>query len=190
MKTLCVYCGSSPGLGEQYLLAARQLGRAMVDQKIDLVYGGADIGVMGAIADSVLQHGGQVTGVIPKALFHKEVAHQGLTRLEVVADMHERKAMMAELADGFITLPGGLGTLEELFEVLTWSQLGFHAKPIGLLNIDHYYDSLLNFIDHSITQGFVKPIHRELYSVSHSASALLETMGSFQSPVVDKWTEK
>lgn len=162
----------------------------MANQGIRLVYGGANIGVMGAIANAVLDGGGEVTGVIPKALMHKEVAHQGLTQLNVVADMHERKAMMAKLADGFITLPGGLGTLEELFEMLTWSQLGFHTKAIGLLNIDHYYDALLAFIDHSIDQGFVKPVHKTLFTASDSVNELLAQMQSYRSPIIDKWAEK
>ena len=190
MKQICVYCGSSPGVTPNYQQAARALGKALADAQIDLVYGGADIGLMGAVANAVMEHGGQVTGVIPEALYHKEVAHQGLSRLEVVADMHERKAMMADLADGFITLPGGLGTLEELFEMLTWSQLGFHEKPIGLLNIDHYYDSLLAFIDHSVTQGFVKEVHQQLFSVDESPNSLIDMMRKYESPIIDKWLDK
>lgn len=190
IKQICVYCGSSPGATPQYQQAAKILGQTLATRKIDLVYGGADIGLMGAVANAVLTHGGKVTGVIPKALYRKEVAHQGLSNLEVVADMHERKARMAELADGFVTLPGGLGTLEELFEMLTWSQLGFHEKPIGLLNIENYYTSLLEFIQHSVNQGFVKPIHQQLFTVSDSPETLIDSMNAYRSPIIDKWTEK
>lgn len=190
MKSICVYCGSSLGVKPQYQETATQLGHALADANIGLVYGGADIGLMGAVANAVLDHGGKVTGVIPKALFHKEVAHAGLSRLEVVEDMHQRKAMMAQLSDGFITLPGGLGTLEELFEMLTWSQLGFHDKPIGLLNIDSYYNALLDFVHHSVEQGFVKSIHQELFKTSDSPTDLLSQMQKYKSPIIDKWNER
>ncbi len=186
MQTICVYCGSSSGVSDVYQRAAFALGKTMAERNIDLVYGGANIGVMGAIANSVLKHGGHVTGVIPQALMIKEVAHHGLTQLEVVADMHERKARMAELADGFITLPGGLGTLEELFEMLTWSQLGFHQKPIGLLNIDSYYSQLLAFIDHSIEQGFVKTDHRKLFCVASDPASLIHSMQEYSPPQTSK----
>ncbi|GAA6139056.1 TIGR00730 family Rossman fold protein [Arenicella sp. 4NH20-0111] len=176
MKTVCVYCGSSEGVRSSYMSAATSLGQALVENKLDLVYGGADVGLMGATANAVLENGGSVTGIIPKALFEKEVAHQGLSELRVVADMHERKSQMAEMGDGFITLPGGLGTLEELFEMLTWSQLGFHDKPIGVLNVDGYFDSLLQFIDNSIEQGFINASHRDLFCVSSSPEELVSKM--------------
>jgi len=187
MKRLCVYCGSSPGNDPKFVKAAQSLGRRLAANHIELVYGGADIGVMGAIANSVLANGGKVTGVIPKALCVTEVAHQSLTTLEVVEDMHERKARMSSLSDGFITLPGGLGTLEELFEMLTWSQLGFHRKPIGLMNIDGYFDGLLEFLDNSVRAGFVKEIHQSLLLVGNDPEELLSSMASYQSPIIDKW---
>ncbi len=156
MKFLCVYCGSSDGTSPIYASTARQLAKDMVSDNISLVYGGGNVGLMGIIADEVLRLGGEVTGVIPKALLDKECGHLGLTRLHIVKDMHERKAMMAQLSDGFIAMPGGIGTLEELFETLTWSQLGFHDKPVGLLNVDGFYDGLIKFIAHLVTQGFLK----------------------------------
>ncbi|HEX7983819.1 MAG TPA: TIGR00730 family Rossman fold protein, partial [Duganella sp.] len=153
-KTICVYCGANAGVTPAYAEAARALGRALVDQNLALVYGGGKVGLMGVIADAVLAAGGEVTGVIPTALVEREVGHMGLTRQFIVKDMHERKAMMASLSDGFIAMPGGMGTLEELFEMLTWSQLGIHAKPIGLLNVDGFYDGLIDFIAHASGQGF------------------------------------
>ena len=149
IKRICVYCGSSPGKNPAYSLAADTLARELCRREIGLVYGGAEVGVMGAIANAVLTAGGEAIGVIPKSLAVKEVAHDSLSELHVVASMHERKAMMAELADGFIALPGGWGTLEEIFEMLTWAQLGFHDKPCGLLNIDGYYDGLIDFLENS-----------------------------------------
>lgn len=190
LDKICVYCGSSRGVVRDYTAAGEALGRLLADRDIELVYGGANIGVMGAVANGALAAGGRVTGVIPKALFHKEVAHSGLTALEVVEDMHERKARMAELANGFITLPGGLGTLEELFEMLTWSQLGFHEKPIGLLNINQYFDALIKFLQHSVDQGFIKPIHQQLYRAQSNPDDLLNWMQEYRSPIRDKWTEK
>jgi uncharacterized protein (TIGR00730 family) len=156
MKSLCIYCGSSPGATPVYAQTARGLAQAMVDHNIALVYGGGNVGLMGVIADEMLRLGGQATGVIPEALLQKELGHRGLTRLHIVKDMHERKAMMADLSDGFIAMPGGIGTLEELFEVFTWAQLGFHEKPIGLLNVAGFYDGLLQFIQHMVSQRFLK----------------------------------
>ncbi len=161
MKYICVFCGSSNGLGDSYMESARKLGGAIVAGGFGLVYGGASVGTMGAIADSVLQAGGQVTGVIPQSIADMEVAHTGLTSLEVVADMHQRKARMMLLSDGFIAMPGGLGTLEEIFEALTWLQLGFHSKPCAVLNTNGYYDKLLAFLDHASQQGFAKQGHVE-----------------------------
>ena len=172
-KTICVYCGANAGVSPIYAEAARALGRAMVDQNLALVYGGGNVGLMGIIADEVLLAGGEVTGVIPTALVEREVGHTGLTRQFIVKDMHERKAMMATLADGFIAMPGGMGTLEELFEMLTWSQLGIHAKPIGLLNVDGFYDRLIDFIAHAREQGFIRPQHAALMMSATDPQALL-----------------
>jgi len=172
-KTICVYCGANAGVSPIYAEAARALGRAMVDQNLALVYGGGNVGLMGIIADEVLLAGGEVTGVIPTALVEREVGHTGLTRQFIVKDMHERKAMMASLSDGFIAMPGGMGTLEELFEMLTWSQLGIHAKPIGLLNVDGFYDRLIDFIAHAREQGFIRPQHAALMMSASDPQALL-----------------
>ncbi|MET0265276.1 MAG: TIGR00730 family Rossman fold protein [Duganella sp.] len=176
MKTICVYCGANPGINEVYAEAARALGRSMVEQNLALVYGGGNVGLMGVIADEVLRLGGEVTGVIPTALVEREVGHTGLTRQFIVKDMHERKAMMATLSDGFIAMPGGMGTLEELFEMLTWSQLGIHAKPIGLLNVDGFYDGLIRFIDHAREQGFIRPAHAALMMSADDPAALLKLL--------------
>lgn len=182
MQRVCVYCGSSPGKRPVYKEHARQLGREMVNRDLGLVYGGASIGVMGAIADEVLAGGGAVYGVITEGLLAKEIAHPGLTELEVVASMHTRKARMAELADAFIALPGGLGTLEELFETLTWALLGLHQKPCGLLNIDGYFDPLLSFLDHAVEEAFVRPQHRNLVLVDTTAVGLLDQFAGYQEP--------
>jgi uncharacterized protein (TIGR00730 family) len=171
-----VYCGANAGISDRYADQARALGRAMVEQNLALVYGGGNVGLMGIIADEVLRVGGEVTGVIPTALVEREVGHTGLTRQFIVKDMHERKAMMATLSDGFIAMPGGMGTLEELFEMLTWSQLGIHAKPIGLLNVDGFYDGLINFIDHAREQGFIKPQHSALMMSESDPEALLKLL--------------
>lgn len=162
MKTLAVYCGAAHGAAPLYADAARALARAMVEHNIALVYGGGKVGLMGVIADEVLRLGGEATGVIPRALVEREVGHAGLTRLFVVKDMHERKAMMSDLSEGFIAMPGGMGTLEELFEMVTWAQLGIHAKPIGLLNVNGFYDGLRAFVRHQVEQGFVRPEHEGL----------------------------
>lgn len=174
MKTICVYCGANPGLSPRYAEAARALAQALVEDNLALVYGGGNVGLMGIIADEVLRLGGEVTGVIPTALVEREVGHTGLTRQFIVKDMHERKAMMAELADGFIAMPGGLGTLEELFEMLTWSQLGIHSKPVGLLNVDGFYDGLIGFIGRASEQGFIRPQHAALMLVESDPGLLLQ----------------
>ncbi|MGZ3239007.1 MAG: LOG family protein [Burkholderiaceae bacterium] len=179
MKSLCVYCGSSIGNNFAYEEAARSLAKAMISEQIDLVYGGGNVGLMGIIADEMLSLGGKVIGVIPKALMDYEVGHRSLTHLYVVKDMHERKAKMAELANGFIAMPGGIGTLEELFEALTWSQLGFHDKPIGLLNVNGFYDGLIRFVQHLVKQGFLKPEHAALMMYEDDAPALMERFKSF-----------
>ena len=176
MKAICVYCGANAGVNPVYAEAARALGRALVENNLSLVYGGGKVGLMGVIADEVLRLGGEVTGVIPTALVEREVGHTGLTRQFIVKDMHERKAMMAKLADGFIAMPGGMGTLEELFEMLTWSQLGIHAKPIGLLNVDGFYDGLTGFIEHASAQGFIRPQHAALMMSAPDGQALLQML--------------
>lgn len=186
MKNICVYCGSSTGKSPEYAEAAQALGKALLARNIGLVYGGASVGLMGIVADTVLAGGGVVTGIIPQALVDKEVSHHGLTELKIVASMHERKAIMADMSDAFIALPGGLGTIEELFEVLTWSQLGFHKKPCGLLNIKQYYDNLLLFLDHVSSEQFVKPIHREMLQVASEPSSLLDMLANYNPPLVDK----
>ena len=187
MKKICVYCGSSSGRHPIYLQAAAELGRRLAARDIGLVYGGAGIGVMGAIADAVLEAGGEAVGVIPEALAVKEVAHASLTEQHVVYSMHERKALMAELSDGFIALPGGWGTLEELFEILTWAQLGFHEKPCGLLNVRGYFDSLFSFLEHQIEEQFVKPVYREMLILEQEADVLLDRFSQYQAPRVKKW---
>jgi len=166
---------------------AKVLGQELVKNDIGLVYGGASVGIMGEIADTVLAEGGEVVGVIPQALVEKEISHKKLTELRVVESMHERKTMMAEISDGFIALPGGLGTLEELFEVLTWSQLGFHKKPCALLNVEGYYDSLLAFLAHAVDEQFIKPVHHEKLLVESSPIELLLAMSRYQPPSADKW---
>lgn len=173
MKTLCVYCGSQKGVNPLYEELARGLARELVRNDIALVYGGGNVGLMGVIADEVLRQGGEVTGVIPKALLEMEVGHTGLTRLHIVRDMHERKAMMMDLSDGFIALPGGLGTLEELFEVLTWSQLGMHDKPVGLLNTRGFFDGLTAFLAYQVAQGFVSQAHVDLLLVENQPELLI-----------------
>ena len=178
MKRICVYCGSKAGNQPQYLEAAKSLGKAMTERNIGLVYGGGNIGLMGQIADSVMANNGQAIGIIPDSLFKAEVVHRGLTELITMADMHQRKAKMARLSDGFIALPGGFGTLEEFFEAITWSQLKIHSKskPVGLLNVDGYYDRLHAFIGHAVDQGFIKPAHQALYRIHSDPHTLLDLL--------------
>ena len=173
MKAIAVYCGANPGGSPIYADAARALGRALVERNVALVYGGGHVGLMGIIADEVMGLGGEVSGVIPQQLMDRELAHPGLTRLFVVKDMHERKAMMAQLSDGFIAMPGGMGTLEELFEMLTWSQLGIHAKPIGVLNVGGFYDQLVGFMRHALGEAFIRPEHAGLMMVEADPQALV-----------------
>jgi uncharacterized protein (TIGR00730 family) len=187
MNRLCVYCGSSAGTGDIYIAAARELGELLLEQEIDLVYGGSNLGVMGALADTVLEGGGNVTGIIPKALHGAEIAHTRLTELHVVDSMHERKSLMAVLSDGFMALPGGFGTLEEIIEVITWGQLGFHDKPCGLLNVSSYFDHLLAFLDHSRAEGFLHPQHRGMLLVADTPAGLLEQFENYEPPTVEKW---
>jgi uncharacterized protein (TIGR00730 family) len=186
MRRICVFCGSRPGVRPAYREAAEGLGKLFAERGIELVYGGGNVGLMGIIADACLAAGGKVVGVIPRALLEWEVGHEGLTRLEVVDSMHTRKARMAELADGFIALPGGLGTFEELFEILTWAQLGFHNKPVGLLNIEGYYLPLIQMLDRGVSEGFMKGENRGLLQVDENLFALLRSMGQHHPPAVSK----
>lgn len=176
MKSLCVYCGSSPGGSTVYADAARALAREMVRREVRLVYGGASVGIMGVLADEVLARGGEVVGVIPENLVRKELAHPGLTDLHVTDSMHQRKLRMSDLADAFVALPGGIGTLEELFEIWTWAQLGFHQKRIGLLNVAGYYDGLVRFLEHAVAEAFVRPAYREMLLVQAEPDQLLEQL--------------
>lgn len=188
MQRICVYCGSSPGARPVYAEAARELGTALVDNGIELVYGGASIGIMGVIADRVLELGGRVHGVIPEFLKAKEIAHTGVTELHVVASMHDRKTTMAALSDGFIALPGGYGTLEEITEIVTWGQLRFHDKPCGLLNVDGYFDPLLAYLDHAVGEGFLRPENRRMLMTGTNAAALIGRFERYLPPNVEKWT--
>jgi uncharacterized protein (TIGR00730 family) len=187
MKRICVYCGSNPGRQPVYREAAAELGKALVERDIALVYGGASIGVMGAVADAVLAHGGEVIGIIPQSLATREVAHNNLSELIVVTSMHERKAMMAELSDGFVALPGGWGTFEEIFEALTWAQLGIHEKPCGLLNIAGYYDHLGLFLQHAMDESFVREAYKPMIIMENEPVALLNRFAAYQPPKVHKW---
>jgi len=187
MKRIAVYCGSNSGAHPAYAAAAEVLGALLARERIELVYGGGMVGLMGVVADAVLKHGGHVIGVIPEKLVIKEVVHEKLPDLRVVKNMHERKALMAELADGFIALPGGYGTFEEFFEVLAWGQLGWHRKPFGLLNTNGFYQPLLNFLDHTQTEGFIRAQHRQLVLVEDSAESLLARLRAFQPPNEVKW---
>ncbi|MEQ1637757.1 MAG: TIGR00730 family Rossman fold protein [Methylococcales bacterium] len=190
MQRICVYCGSSNGKSPEYTVAAKQLGAELAKRDLGLVYGGASIGIMGIIADAVLDNGGEVIGVIPQVLVNKEVCHHHLTELKIVNSMHERKALMAELADGFIALPGGLGTLEELFEILTWAQLGLHQKPCALLNVQGYYDGLITFLDQAVTEQFVKPKHRVLLLLEECPDRIIDKFIAYQAPAMDKWISR
>jgi len=183
---ICVFSGSSQGYSPEYRAAAAALGGLLARSSVELVYGGAAVGLMGAVADAVLAEGGRVTGIIPQALVDKEVAHLGLTNLRIVGSMHERKAQMATLSDGFIALPGGIGTFEELFEVWTWAQLGSHSKPCGLLNVLGFYDRLLEFLDHVTEQGFLKSVHREMLLVTEDPASLMSAMTHYRAPMETK----
>lgn len=187
LTSLCVYCGSSSGRLDTYATAARALAQAMVERDIRLVYGGASVGIMGVVADEVLRLGGVAVGVIPEALMRKELAHAGLTELHVTPSMHARKTLMAELADGFVALPGGIGTFEEIFEIWTWGQLGFHRKPCGLLNVASYYDALAVFLDHAMAEQFVSPEHHQMLVVESDPAALLDRFLAYTPPALPKW---
>jgi uncharacterized protein (TIGR00730 family) len=190
MNSICVFSGSSPGLRTAYREAAVELGRQLVRRRLRLVYGGSNVGLMAVLANTVLEADGRVTGVIPQALVEKEVAHTGLTDLRIVASMHERKALMADLADGFIALPGGMGTLEELCEMLTWAQLGLHAKPCGLLDVCDYFSDLKRFFDHMIEERFVKPEHRGLLMSAADPGRLLDMFQRYQPIDLPKWIDR
>jgi uncharacterized protein (TIGR00730 family) len=190
VRRLCVFSGSSPGAHPDYAQAAEELGRALAGQRVGLVYGGASVGLMGAVADAVLEAGGEVIGVIPQALVEREIAHPGVADLRIVGSMHERKALMADLSDGFVALPGGMGTLEELFEVYTWTQLGLHSKPLGLLDVRAYFAKLAAFLDHAVAERFVTVEHREMLVVESRAEALLEAFRRWRPPARSKWIER
>ncbi|TDE16510.1 LOG family protein [Dyadobacter psychrotolerans] len=190
MKRITVFCGSSFGSDEIYRAQATELGQALAKKGIELVYGGANVGLMGAVADGVLSEGGKVIGVLPHFLQSKEIAHQGLTELILVESMHERKTKMNELCDGVIALPGGFGTLEEFFEMLTWAQLGLHKKPIAVLNIDGFYDSLTVLIQVMVDKGFLKQVNQEMLLVSDDIDELLTKMSVYTAPEVGKWISK
>jgi uncharacterized protein (TIGR00730 family) len=187
LKRICVFCGSSSGTGETYVRSAREVGLLLCQRGIELVYGGGKVGLMGAVADACLSAGGRVTGVIPQLLVDKEVAHEGLTELRVVQTMHERKALMADLADAFLALPGGYGTWDELCEVLTWSQIGIHRKASALLNVNGYYDPLLAMADRAVSEGFIHTVNRELLLTDTDPARLLDRLEDYVVPVVDKW---
>ncbi len=186
LKRVCVFCGSSNGARPSYRDAAADLGRLLASERVGIVYGGGNVGLMGALADAALAAGGEVIGVIPEHLVSKELAHARVD-LRVVHSMHERKALMADLSDAFIALPGGYGTLEEFCEVLTWSQLGLHAKPCALLNVDGYYDNLLGLADHAVSEGFVRPESRDLVLVDEDAARLLARLSSWRAPSLERW---
>lgn len=187
---LCVFCGSSAGSDPVYMEQATRLGEALARAGIGLVYGGASVGLMGAVADAALANGGEVIGVIPQALKQKEIAHPGLQDLRVVNSMHERKALMAELSDGFIAMPGGVGTLEELFEVWTWAQLGYHEKPCALFNVNGFYDGLSAFLAHVVNQAFLKDEYRQMVIVKDDVAGLLDAIHAYEPPKVVKWIRK
>ena len=187
MQSICVFCGSNSGARSSYADAARELGRTIAARGLRLIYGGAAVGLMGELANAALAAGGVAIGVIPAALLEREIAHSGLTELHAVRSMHERKARMADLSDGFIALPGGAGTLEELFEIWTWGQLGHHKKPVGLLNVEGFFDPLLSFIDQQCRERFMRPEHRDMLLTDTDAGRLLDRFTAYQAPSVEKW---
>ncbi|ARP88849.1 TIGR00730 family Rossman fold protein [Bordetella genomosp. 9] len=189
LENICVYCGSNAGRQPVYAEAARAFGHELARRGLTLVYGGSSAGIMGILANAVLEEGGRVIGVIPEALVQKELAHRNLTEQHIVTSMHERKTLMAEKADAFVALPGGVGTLEEIFETWTWAQLGFHAKPCGLLNIAGYFDKLTAFLDHTVEEAFMRPQHRAMLAVESDPGRLLERFAGYAPPTVSKWIE-
>ena len=190
LRRVTVFCGSSPGTDPAFAEATRSMGRELVARDIGVVYGGGDVGLMGVLADTVLAEGGEVTGIIPRDLWDKEVGHQGLTELLVVGSMHERKLAMADRADAFVALPGGVGTFEELFEVVTWTQLGIHHKPAGVLDVNGFYRPLLDFLDTTVAAGFVKPGHRSIVQSSTSPAGLLDQLAAWTPATGDKWLDR
>jgi uncharacterized protein (TIGR00730 family) len=190
IKRICVFCGSNSGNRAVYRDAARAFGGLLAEREIGLVYGGGRVGLMGALADAVLERGGEAIGVIPRALMEKEIGHLGLTELRVVGSMHERKALMSDLSDAFVALPGGYGTLDEFCEVLTWSQLGLHQKPCGLLNVDGYFDHLLALFKHALGEGFLHPVHSSLVLAEANPEQLLSAVLSSPVPRLDKWLDR
>ena len=190
LRSICVFCGASPGATPIYQEAAEALGRHLAENDIQLVYGGGAVGRMGMVANAALAAGGEVIGIIPQSLKDAEVGHSGLTRLEVVDGMHARKARMAELSDAFIALPGGLGTLEELFEVWTWGQLGYHAKPLGLLEVNGFFDPLLTFLDHLVQERFVRQPHRDMLQRAASPAALVSALAAWKPLAAPKWVDR
>ncbi|MDX2215061.1 MAG: TIGR00730 family Rossman fold protein [Oculatellaceae cyanobacterium bins.114] len=190
MQRVCVFCGSNMGLRPAYQLAAAAMGKTLVERGLELVYGGGNVGLMGVVADAALDAGGRVIGVIPQILVDKELAHPNLTQLHIVNSMHERKALMADLSDAFIALPGGFGTFEEFCEVLTWSQLGIHQKAFGLLNVERYYDSLLTLFDHAVDEQFLALKHRNLVLQDSHPAKLLDRLETYQPVVADKWLNR
>jgi uncharacterized protein (TIGR00730 family) len=187
---ICIFCGSNPGNDPQYTAAARGVGALLARERIALVYGGGSVGLMGEVADSLLANGGEAIGVIPRALWEREVGHRSLTKLHIVETMHERKAMMASLADAFIALPGGLGTFEEIFEVWTWAQLGMHAKPVGFLDVADFYAPLMEFLDRAVVAGFLRRQHRAIALVDDDPERMLRRFAEYEPPKVQKWITK
>lgn len=190
IKSICLFCGSSPGADPAFKLAAADLGRTLAHNNIRLIYGGGHVGLMGVAADACLSSGGEVVGVIPRKLMEKEVGHAGLTQMHVVETMHERKALMTQLCDGFIALPGGYGTLDELFEALTWQQLAYHLLPVGVLNVSGFFDHLVQFLDHARDQRLLRDAHRASLIVDTSLASLLDRMHSFVPPDNEKWLDR
>ncbi|HEU0076940.1 MAG TPA: TIGR00730 family Rossman fold protein [Longimicrobiaceae bacterium] len=190
LRRVCVFCGSSPGVRPGYAAAARAMGTLLAERGIGVVYGGGKVGLMGVVADAALAAGGEVVGVIPEGLVAREVGHAGVTELRVVRTMHERKALMADLSDAFVALPGGFGTWEEYFEVLTWAQLGIHPKPCGLLNVERYYEPFLAMMDHAAAEGFVRPEHRASVLEAAEPARMLELLAAFRPPSVPKWLDR
>ena len=189
LASVCVYCGAHTGRDPAYTAAAALLGRTLAERGIGIVFGGGRVGLMGVVADAALAAGGRVTGIIPQALMKKELAHAGLTEMIVTTSMHERKAQMAERADAFVALPGGLGTFEELFEIWTWGQLGWHRKPCGVINVAGFYDGLIAFLDHAAGAGFVRPVHRGMLLVDDDPARLLDRFAQYEAPAMPKWVE-
>jgi uncharacterized protein (TIGR00730 family) len=190
IETVCVFCGSSLGARPSYTDTARRLARYLLEKGISLVYGGANVGLMSILADTMLEGGGKVIGIMPKSLVEKEVAHTSLTEMHIVKGMQERKALMAKLSDAFITLPGAYGTLDELFEVLTWNQLGIIKKPVGILNTGGYFDCLLEMLEHAVSEKFLRPEHHGLLVVDNDVNALVEKLQKFQPVTAEKWIER